>query len=94
MHAEIQRVHDWLADVFPARRQGYFVGPHLAHHIDDLLADIGVPTRRTSNVVAEYLRRFTPSRYSEVAEQRCLARTNPQALRVSNTIALVIWSKR
>jgi dimethylaniline monooxygenase (N-oxide forming) len=94
MHAEIQRVHDWLADVFPARPHGYFVGPHLAHHIDDLLGDIAVPTRRTSNIVAEYLGRFTPSRYSDVAEQRRLAPTNPQALRVSNTIASVIRSKR
>jgi dimethylaniline monooxygenase (N-oxide forming) len=74
MHAEIQRVNDWLADVFPARAEGYFVGPHLAHHIDDLLRDIGLPTRRTSNIVAEYLGPFTPARYSDVAGQRRLAR--------------------
>ena len=75
MHSEIQRVNDWLADVFPARPKGYFVGPHLAHHIGDLLGDIGLPTRRTSNIVAEYLGPFTPARYSDVAEQRRLART-------------------
>jgi dimethylaniline monooxygenase (N-oxide forming) len=60
--------------VFPARSEGYFVGPHLGHHIDALLGDIGLPTRRMSNIVAEYLGPFTPARYADVAEQRRLAR--------------------
>lgn len=70
MQAEIQRVHAWLADVFPARPQGYFLGPHLAHHIDDLATDMGVPARRTSNIFCEYLAPLSPARYCDIAEQR------------------------
>jgi hypothetical protein len=76
MEAEVQRVGAWLADVFPARPQGYYLGPYLAHHIDDLVADMGLPTRRTSNVVAEYLGAFSPARYREVAEQRRLVQSS------------------
>jgi dimethylaniline monooxygenase (N-oxide forming) len=70
MQAEIQRVQTWLAEVFPARSQGYFVGPCVAHHIDDLLTDMDVPTRRKRNVLTEYLGPFTPARYCDVADQR------------------------
>jgi hypothetical protein len=70
MTAEIQRVHAWLAEMLPARSQGYFVGPCVAHHIDDLLTDIGVPTRRTRNVFTEYLGAFRPARYCDVTEER------------------------
>jgi dimethylaniline monooxygenase (N-oxide forming) len=70
MEAEIQRVHAWLADMLPARSQGFFVGPCVAHYVDDLLTDMGVPTRRTRNVFTEYLGEFTPARYCDVTEQR------------------------
>lgn len=70
MNAEIQRVHTWLAGVFPARSEGYYVGPCVAHHIDDLLTDMGLPKRRTHNAFTEYLGAFTPARYCDVAEQR------------------------
>lgn len=70
MQAEIQRVHARLAEVLPARPQGYFIGPFLTHHIDDLLADMGVPTRRTSNVFSEYLAPFSPARYRDITNQR------------------------
>jgi hypothetical protein len=55
----------------PGRRG---IWPYLAHHIDDLVADMGLPTRRTSNFVAEYLGRFSPTRYRDLAEERRLAR--------------------
>ena len=67
MDAEIQRVQTWLAEVFPARRHGYFVGPCVTHYIDDLLADMGVPTRRTRNALTEYLAPFLPSRYRDLS---------------------------
>ena len=70
MKAEIQRVQTWLAEVFPARSQGYYVGPCVAHFIDDLLTDMGVPKRRKRNVLTEYLGPFTPARYCDIAEQR------------------------
>jgi hypothetical protein len=60
MEAEIQRVHAWLTEVFPGRPHGYFLGPYLMHHIDDLLTDMGLPTQRTRNVFTEYLGRSHP----------------------------------
>jgi dimethylaniline monooxygenase (N-oxide forming) len=63
-------VQTWLAAVFTARSQGYYVGPCVAHYIDDLLTDMGVPKRRKRNVLTEYLGPFTPARYCDIAEQR------------------------
>jgi cation diffusion facilitator CzcD-associated flavoprotein CzcO len=74
MQAEIQRVHAWLAEVLPVRPHGYFVGPCVTHYIDDLLRDMGVPTRRTRNVFTEYLGAFSPTRYRDVAAQRAKSR--------------------
>ena len=74
MRSELRRVRAWLEEVLPARPQGYFVGPYLVHHIDDLMTDMGLPTRRTSNFVSEYLGRFSPVRYQDLAEERRLAR--------------------
>ena len=45
-----------------------------AHHIDDLMSDMGLPHRRTSNVVSEYLELFAPARYRGLAEERRLPR--------------------
>ncbi|MFF2556504.1 flavin-containing monooxygenase [Nocardia sp. NPDC058058] len=70
MDAEITRVRTWLAEEFPARAWGFYVGPHLIHHIDDLLTDMEVPTRRTRNLVTEYLGDFTPARYADLTAQR------------------------
>lgn len=70
MNAEIHRVHTWLADVFPARPHGYYLGPFLMHHIDDLLNDMDVPIRRTRNVFSEYLGPLSPARYCDIVQQR------------------------
>lgn len=70
MNTEITRVHSWLAKEFPARSQGFYVGPHLIHHIDDLLTDMNLPTRRTRNLLTEYLAPFTPARYANLTAQR------------------------
>ncbi|MEY8013760.1 flavin-containing monooxygenase [Mycobacterium servetii] len=74
MQTEIRRVQAWLEEVMPARPQGYQIGPHLVHHIDDLLADMGLPTRRTSNFVSEYFGSFSPTRYRNLAQERRPAR--------------------
>ncbi|MFI5775852.1 flavin-containing monooxygenase [Nocardia sp. NPDC051570] len=74
MNTEIRHVHEWLAEVYPARPQGYFLGQHLIHHLDDLLADMGLPTRRTRNVIIEYFGKFGPPRYRDVAAQRRAAK--------------------
>jgi dimethylaniline monooxygenase (N-oxide forming) len=76
MEAEVDRVRGWLGDALPARAQGYFIGPYLAHHIDDLVADMGVPTQRTSTFVTEYLGPVLPARYRGLAEERRLASSN------------------
>jgi dimethylaniline monooxygenase (N-oxide forming) len=74
MQEEIRRVRAWLAEVLPARPEGYFLGPYLAHHIDDLVADMRLPTRRCSNFLTEYVGPFSPARYRDLAQERRLAR--------------------
>ena len=70
MEREIARVHRWAADVMPRRSQGYFIGPLLAHHIDELLDDLGVSRRRTRTALGEYLLPLWPTRYRGVGTER------------------------
>ena len=81
MQAEVDRVGKWLEAAFPRRPQGYFIGPHVAHHIDDLVADMGLPTQRTSNFVTEYLAPVLPARYRGIVEERRLARDGTKGRR-------------
>jgi cation diffusion facilitator CzcD-associated flavoprotein CzcO len=74
MEHEVARVHRWLAEEMPTRSQGYFIGPHLSHYLDELLADLGLPRRRTSNPLSEYLIPLRPSRYQTVGAERRRAR--------------------
>lgn len=62
--------HRWLSATFPARDEGYFIGPYIAHYADELLRDLGLRTRRLRNPVAEHLAPFWPSRYEGLAEER------------------------
>ena len=77
MRARIALEHDWAARAFPARAQGYFIGPYLAHYFDDLLDDMGLRRWRTGNVLAEYLTPLTPGRYRDVATERRVRRGGP-----------------
>lgn len=70
MQAEIGRVRAWSSEVLPARPQGYLLGPFLSHHIDELVADMGLRTRRASNLMTEYLAPFVPARYAGLAAER------------------------
>jgi cation diffusion facilitator CzcD-associated flavoprotein CzcO len=74
MDIEIDVVKSWLREVIPGRAEGYYVGPHLAHHIGELLGDMGVATRRTSNFLSEYLTPPWPWRYAGLAGERRSAR--------------------
>jgi dimethylaniline monooxygenase (N-oxide forming) len=74
MEREIDRVHAWAADVFPARAEGYFIGPFLGHYIDELMRDMRLNTRRTRHVISEYFAPLWPSRYRDVGEERRRAR--------------------
>jgi dimethylaniline monooxygenase (N-oxide forming) len=74
MEREISRVHAWAAEVFPARPEGYFVGPFLAHYIDELMRDMRLETCRTRRLLSEYFAPFWPSRYRDVGQERRRAR--------------------
>ena len=74
MDHEIARVARWMAERFPARPEGYFVGPYLSHYLDELLADMGLRTNRTGSRIKEYMAPLWPSRYRGVAEERRRAR--------------------
>jgi dimethylaniline monooxygenase (N-oxide forming) len=63
MEAEVARVHRWLSRVFPERDGGYFIGPYIAHYADELLRDMGLPTRRLRNPLAELLAPIWAERY-------------------------------
>ncbi|WP_405491165.1 flavin-containing monooxygenase [Nocardia sp. NBC_00511] len=74
MQAEITRVGKWVAEVMPGRPEGYYVGPYLSHHIDELMGDMGLPVRRTDNFLSEYFDTFLPSRYCDLTEERLRVR--------------------
>jgi len=74
MERTIDRVHAWAADVFPARAEGYFVGPFLGHYLDELMRDMRLETHRTRHIVSEFFAPLWPSRYRDVGEERRRAR--------------------
>ena len=76
MDREIGRVGQWMAERFPGRPEGYFVGPYISSYIDELLTDMGLPTNRTRTRFKEYMAPLWPSRYAGVAEERRTARRN------------------
>ncbi|MFI1911801.1 flavin-containing monooxygenase [Nocardia sp. NPDC020380] len=93
MQRETLRVATWLAKVLPARSEGYFLGPYLSHHIDDLMRDMRLPTHRTTNILTEYLDGFFPTRYADLPAERRLAREgaapqpNPRRRIATRTLA-------
>jgi dimethylaniline monooxygenase (N-oxide forming) len=74
MERDISRVHAWANEVFPARTEGYFVGPFVAHYIDELMRDMRLETHRTRHLLYEYFTPFWPPRYRDVGEDRRRAR--------------------
>jgi len=74
MEQEISRVLKWSSEVFPGRSQGYYIGPYVAHYLDELLSDMGLPRRRTGNFLSEYFAPLWPERYRSVGEERRRAR--------------------
>jgi hypothetical protein len=75
MEAEIDGVRAWLREAIPGRPEGYYVGPHVAHHIDELMTDMGLPTRRERSAVTEFILPLFPRRYAGVGEERRRARS-------------------
>jgi hypothetical protein len=74
MEREISCVHAWAEHVFPARPEGYFVGPFLAHYIDELMRDMRLEPFRARHVFSEYFAPLWPSRYRDVGQERRRAR--------------------
>lgn len=74
MQREIANVHAWAAETFPARGEGYFIGPFLGHYLDELMRDMKLATFRTRHWLSEYFGPLWPSRYREVGPERRLAR--------------------
>jgi cation diffusion facilitator CzcD-associated flavoprotein CzcO len=80
MEREISRVLRWVSEAFPGRGEGYYIGPFVAHYLDDLMGDMGLPRRRVGNFFAEYFAPFWPERYRNVGEERRRARAEKQPL--------------
>lgn len=74
MEREISRVLHWASEVVPGCKEGYFVGPFVAHYVDDLMRDMGLSRARTGNALTEYFAPLWPSRYQGLQEERRRAR--------------------
>ncbi len=69
MDREIERLENWAKERVPEMEDGVFTGPYIAHYVDELMRDMGLPTRRTSNFLKEYLGTLFPSRYGTLGEE-------------------------
>jgi dimethylaniline monooxygenase (N-oxide forming) len=74
MESEITRVLRWASEAFPGRNEGYYIGPFVAHYLDELMGDMGLPLRRARNFWAEYFAPFWSDRYRSLGEERRRAR--------------------
>lgn len=84
MEQEIARLHEWSAEILPKRKEGYFVGGYVVSYIDELMQDIGLPTRRTDSFFSEYFKPLYAERYKSLAEERRLAREDQRVSAVEN----------
>ena len=50
----------------------------MAHYLDDLLGDMGLPRQRTASFFSEYFAPFWPDRYRNLGEERRRARGQRQ----------------
>ena len=74
MDREIDRLENWAKERVPEAEDGVFTGPYIAHYVDHLMRDMGLPTRRTGNFLHEYLGTFLPSRYGTLGQEIKAAR--------------------
>ena len=75
MQEEVERFRRWSTERFPGRPEGTFIGPYVAHYLDELMDDMGLQTRRRGNPFSEYLGPFWPDRYRTVGDERRWARS-------------------
>ena len=69
MDEAIERLENWARERVPEQEDGVFTGPYIGHYVDELMRDMNMPTRRTSNFLKEYLGSFLPSRYATLGEE-------------------------
>ena len=74
MDRDIDRLENWAKERVPEAKDGVFTGPYIAHYVDHLMRDMGLPTRRTGNFLHEYLGTFLPSRYGTLGQEIKAAR--------------------
>lgn len=79
MEREITRVREWAARVFPKRSEGYFIGGYVAQYVDELLSDMGLPTRRAPSLLAEIGGPIWAERYADVPAERARLRATTAA---------------
>ena len=70
MEREIAKVLDWVNEAYPARSQGYYIGPHVAPYLDELLRDMDLPLWRADTWLSEIFEPLWPGRYQNLGEQR------------------------
>ena len=70
MEHSVDQVLAWTARVFPEQPEGHFVGGYIAHYVDWLLHDMGLPSRRAKGFGEEYLGPLWAERYSGLADER------------------------
>lgn len=70
MRETVERRLEWQERVLPDTK-GYHYGPYDLHAADELLIDMGIPTRRSDSLVSEYLLPGARSRrYADLTAQR------------------------
>lgn len=84
MEEEITRLHEWAAEVYPKRKEGYFVGGHVASYVDELMRDMELPTWRTDHFCSEYFDPLFAERYDGLGEHRRRARDDEEARAAEN----------
>ena len=69
MDDEIELLENWAKERAPESEDGVFTGPYIAHYVDELMDDMGIPTKRTNNFIREYLGTFLPTRYGSLGQE-------------------------
>jgi len=70
MNEEIARVRRWAKKVFSHRNDGYFIGAYVSSYLDELLTDMGLPTRRAESFFKEHFYPAWAMRYRKVEDER------------------------
>lgn len=72
MHEEIERVIKWRINDRPISSEfsGTCVAPFNYHHLDELLTDMKRKSRRSRNILIEYLKPINPEDYKVILENK------------------------